>query len=127
MLHQVQSELEEKEMETNKYKAKCEQNNQDIKLLEHEITKMKKMDKVVKEKDSHYAKLESEYQELKITKDVYMEKITELVEQVNSTQDAADQRITELEKELEKAQKMASVNNQNNAKTSTFYQRSVLL
>ena len=70
MVHRLESELQTKQMEADKLQVEKSANHQKIKLLEHEILKNKKNDNSGSDKDTVFQKLQSEYDELKITNTV---------------------------------------------------------
>lgn len=104
MVQRLESELQTKQMEADKLQVEKASNQQRIKLLEHELNRAKKSEGPSGEM-AGYAKLQAEYDELKITNTVYLEKIEELVEQINSTKDEGDRRVAELEYMFEGLQK----------------------
>lgn len=113
MVHRLESELQTKHMEADKLQVEKASNTQTIKLLEHQISKIKKAETMGGDKDSVLSKLQNEYEELKITNAVYLEKINELVDEINQTRDESDSRISELNFLLESAQKQMKENGVN--------------
>lgn len=103
-MQQLESELQTKQLEADKMLVERNSNQERLKLLEHELTKAKKMDAGSSE-PSTFQRLQAEYEELKITNTVYLEKIEELVEQVNQIKDEGDRRVAELEGALDSAQR----------------------
>lgn len=104
MVQRLEGEVQAKQIEADKLQVEKASNQQRIKLLEHEISKLKKTDGAIGEA-TNYGKLQSEYEELKITNTVYLEKIEELVEQINSTKEEGDRRSAELEMAIEAMQR----------------------
>ena len=102
MVQQLESELQAKQLEANKMFVEKHSNMERIKVLEHELNKIKKMEAGSSE-PSAYQRLQGEYEDLKVTNSVYLEKIEELVEQINQMKDQYEERISELEGSIESA------------------------
>jgi len=106
MVQRLESELQTKQMEADKLQVEKASNQQRIKLLEHEISKTKKLENATaSDKDTVFSKLQNEYEELKITNTVYLEKINELVDEINVTREEGDSKISELEVVIDSLQK----------------------
>lgn len=112
MVQQLETEVQNKQMEADKLLVEKNANQQRIKILEHEMAKNKKVDGGSSEM-SGYQKLQAEYEELKITNQVYLERINEFVDEINQMRDdptekrvaEANGRASELEAELANLQR----------------------
>ena len=87
MLQRIESENEDLKRAVNGLEGEKSSNMQRVKLLEHELNKIKKLENNSSEKDAYLVKLQSECEELKLTNTVYFEQIGELIDKNNSLED----------------------------------------
>ena len=109
-VQRLESEMEDMKKQNDKLEGEKASNIQRIKLLEHEINKIKKMEANTSEKDGYLLKIQSEYEEMKITNTVYFDKIGELVDRNNELEDEIESKSREWQAVIDKLGKQLKDN-----------------